>query len=99
MTGEPLQVARSFVDELHKMPLVEALHVILQEEVLDLWVIITKRDIQTELKIAKSFADLLRSCPDIKLDFLILPREGRHLKEILPRNGLLIWQREGKSTS
>jgi len=68
---------RNFLDKLSEIPLVEELHIISEKELLDFWVIIAKKDLQTELKISKAFAELLRSYSDINLDFLILPREEK----------------------
>jgi len=93
---ERMLIARDFADSIREVPLVEALYLILAEETADLWAITSQRSLKAELTISKAFAELLRQYPDTNLDFLILPREGRRLENILPRNGVMVWRREGK---
>lgn len=93
-----VQIVRDFVDSIREVPLAEALCLIPAEEALDLWVITSRRSFEAELTISEAFAELLRRYPEVNLDFLILPREGRRLEDFLPRNSIIVWRRGEEST-
>lgn len=89
---EPTNAAFNlFIERISQILDVEEVYVFMAEDAIDIWTITKKRNFDAEEKIIEAECEIMRIFRDIDFDFMILPREGRNLKEILPSNGKRIY--------
>ncbi len=55
----------------------------------DIWTVITDFDEETEERLAQAEVELVRNNPDLKFDFMVIPRRGRDLAHLLPQGEVL----------
>jgi len=55
----------------------------------DIWTVITDFDEETEEKLAQAEVELVRDNPDLRFDFMVIPRRGRDLSQLLPHGKVL----------
>ena len=55
----------------------------------DVWTVISDFDEETEEKVAEAEVELVKNNPDLRFDFMVIPKRGRNLDQLLPRGNVL----------
>lgn len=82
---------KHYVDRLEEIPELEAVYLIKKEDILDIWTIITESNLEVEEKIANVQCELLRIYENLDFDFMIFPRFGANIVELLPNDAIKIF--------
>jgi hypothetical protein len=81
-----------FIEAVEKTPEVLGVWKFYRDHSIDLWAVVEGDLYQAERAIAKAAANVLRSFPGINFDFMVVPRAGRQLSEIISE-GVALYQR------
>jgi len=60
----------------------------------DIWTIIRDFDEETEQKIAEAEVELVKNNPDLRFDFMIIPRRGRDLAKVIPKGSNVLYSKK-----
>nr|MDO8081864.1 hypothetical protein [Candidatus Freyarchaeota archaeon] len=72
---EPRSIALNFFTELvSNIPEVEEVYVTTHNEILDIWTVISNNERSTERKVFEAEGKLLETFPDLRFDFLVIPK-------------------------
>ncbi|MHA1363954.1 MAG: hypothetical protein ACTSP1_15675 [Candidatus Freyarchaeota archaeon] len=72
---EPRNIALNFFTELvSEIPEVEEVYVTIRNETLDIWTVISNNERNTEWKVFEAEGILLETFPELRFDFLVIPK-------------------------
>lgn len=80
-----------YVDRIRDLPIIESVHIIEKEDLVDVWTIIQESNLDLEEKIAEAQCELMRIHKELDFDFMVFPRFGQEIENILPQNSRKIY--------
>ena len=80
-----------YVDRICDLPSVESVYVVEKEDVVDIWTVIDEGDLDLEEKIAEAQCELMRIRRELDFDFMVIPRFGREIEELLPSDSRQVY--------
>lgn len=71
---------------LSDMTQVVGIYYFVTNEVINIWTILEKENYEVEMKIAKAQSELLSIFQGLRFDFMVIPKNGQKLEDIIPSN-------------
>jgi hypothetical protein len=84
---------QDFADRVSIHEGIEGVYVLSSEDRYDVWTIIEEFDEDTEDRLAEAELDLMTRFPDFRFDFMLIPRRGRELSDLIPNGGRALYVR------
>ncbi len=84
---------QDFADRVSMHEGIEGVYVLSSEDRYDVWTIIDEFNEDTEDGLAEAELDLVTRFPDFRFDFMLIPRLGRELSDLIPNGGRALYVR------
>ena len=86
-------IVDEFVDSVKRLPKLCAIFFKCVDEQITLWTVIEHLDFEIEYAICKSENKIARNRQEYTFDFLTLPRDGKRMHKVVPRDLKIIYQK------